>query len=86
LRTKTSKISTGETKIKSYPKNAPVVTEDELIETFVAGSLVGRNMERDRLYGELVTYEGLSVMYDHYIRVQDVLRMIERDPDSTGAI
>ena len=81
MRTKTSKISTGETKIKSYPKNAPVVTEDELIETFVAGSLVGRNMERDRLYGELVTYEGLSVMYDHYIRVQDVLRMIERDPE-----
>lgn len=64
---------------KGYPKDAPVVTEDELVETFVAGSLVGRNMERDRLYEELVTYEGLSVYYDHYIKIQDVLKMIERD-------
>jgi hypothetical protein len=43
-------------------------------------------MERDRLYEALVTYEGLSVMYDHYIKIQDVLEMIDRDPDSTGAI
>jgi hypothetical protein len=73
--------TTGETKIKSYPKNAPASNEDELVETFVAGSLVGRNMERDRLYGELVTYEGLSVYYDHYIKIQDVLKMIDRDPE-----
>ena len=76
----------GKTKIKSNPENAPASNEDELIETFVAGSLVGRNMERDRLYEALVTYEGLSVMYDHYIKIQDVLEMIDRDPDSTGAI
>ena len=69
-----------------YPENAPASNEDELIETFVAGSLVGRNMERDRLYEALVTYEGISVMYDHYIKIQDVLEMIDRDPDSTGAI
>jgi hypothetical protein len=73
-------------KIKINPENAPASNEDELIETFVAGSLVGRNMERDRLYEALVTYEGLSVMYDHYIKIQDVLEMIDRDPDSTGAI
>jgi len=71
---------------EGYPENAPVNPEDELIETFVAGSLVGRNMERDRLYEALVTYEGISVMYDHYIKIQDVLEMIDRDPDSTGAI
>ena len=76
---------TGEKKIKNYPENAPASNEDELVETFVAGSLVGRNMERDRLYEALVTYEGLSVMYDHYIKIQDVLEMIDRDPDSTGA-
>jgi hypothetical protein len=73
-------------KIKINPENAPASNEDELIETFVAGSLVGRNMERDRLYEALVTYEGISVMYDHYIKIQDVLEMIDRDPDSTGAI
>jgi hypothetical protein len=77
---------TGETKIKINPENAPASNEDELIETFVAGSLVGRNIERDRLYEALVTYEGISVMYDHYIKIQDVLEMIDRDPDSTGAI
>jgi hypothetical protein len=71
---------------KSNPENAPASNEDELIETFVAGSLVGRNMERDRLYEALVTYEGISVMYDHYIKIQDVLEMIDRSPDSTGAI
>jgi hypothetical protein len=71
---------------KNNPENAPASNEDELIETFVAGSLVGRNMERDRLYEALVTYEGLSVMYDHYIKIQDVLEMIDRSPDSTGAI
>jgi hypothetical protein len=43
-------------------------------------------MERDRLYEALVTYEGISVMYDHYIKIQDVLEMIDRSPDSTGAI
>jgi hypothetical protein len=74
------------TKINGYPENAPASNEDELIETFVAGSLVGRNMERDRLYEALVTYEGISVMYDHYIKIQDVLEMIDRDPDSAGAI
>jgi hypothetical protein len=74
------------TKIKINPENAPASNEDELIETFVAGSLVGRNIERDRLYEALVTYEGISVMYDHYIKIQDVLEMIDRDPDSTGAI
>ena len=47
----------------------------------MAGAISGRNMERDRLYGELVTYEGLSVLYDHYIKVNDVLRMIDRDPE-----
>jgi hypothetical protein len=73
-------------KIKINPEDAPAPNEDELIETFVAGSLVGRNMERDRLYEALVTYEGISVMYDHYIKIQDVLEMIDRDPDSTGAI
>jgi hypothetical protein len=73
-------------KIRINPENAPASNEDELIETFVAGSLVGRNMERDRLYEALVTYEGISVMYDHYIKIQDVLEMIDRDPDSTGAI
>ena len=71
---------------KNNPENAPASNEDELIETFVAGSLVGRNMERDRLYEALVTYEGISVMYDHYIKIQDVLEMIDRDPNSTGAI
>jgi hypothetical protein len=71
---------------KINPENAPASNEDELIETFVAGSLVGRNMERDRLYEALVTYEGISVMYDHYIKIQDVLEMIDRDPNSTGAI
>jgi hypothetical protein len=71
---------------KTYPKNAPVSNEDELLETFVAGSLVGRNIERDRLYEALVTYEGMSVMYDHYIRIKDVLAMIDRDDDPAGAI
>jgi hypothetical protein len=85
LRSLISTNTAGETKIKSYPENAPVDPEDELLETFIVGSLVGRNMERDRLYGELVTYEGLSVLYDHYIRVHDVLRMIDRDEDPTGA-
>jgi hypothetical protein len=70
---------TGDTKISGYPEDAPASNEDELVEAFVAGSLVGRNMERDRLYGELVTYEGLSVMYEHYIKVQDILSMIDRD-------
>ena len=74
-------ISSGGTKISGYPENAPASNEDELVETFVAGAITGRNMERDRLYGELVTYEGLSVYYDHYIKVQDVLKMLERDPE-----
>jgi hypothetical protein len=74
-------ISTGETKISGYPENAPVDPEEAAVEAFVAGAITGRNMERDRLYGELVTYEGLSVLYDHYIRVQDILRMIDRDPE-----
>ena len=78
-------ISTGETTISGYPENAPASNEDELVETFVAGAITGRNMERDRLYGELVTYEGLSVYYDHYIKVQTVLEMLDRDADSTGA-
>ena len=78
-------ISTGETTISAYPKNAPASNEDELVETFVAGAITGRNMERDRLYGELVTYEGLSVYYDHYIKVRDILEMIDRDAESTGA-
>lgn len=73
--------STGETKISGYPENAPASNEDELVETFVAGAITGRNMERDRLYGELVTYEGLSVYYDHYIKVQDVLDMLDRSPE-----
>lgn len=71
---------------KSYPKNAPVDPEEAAVEAFVAGAITGRNMERDRLYGELVTYEGLSVYYDHYIKVQTVLEMIDRDADSAGAI
>lgn len=86
MRSSTSTKSTGEKKIKNNPENAPVSNEDELVETFVAGSLVGRNMERDRLYEELVTYEGLSVMYEHYIKVDSVLEMLDRDGDSTGAI
>ena len=77
--------STGETRISGYPENAPVDPEEATVEAFVAGAITGRNMERDRLYGELVTYEGLSVLYDHYIKVQAVLEMIERDDDSTGA-
>lgn len=86
MKSSTSTKSTGGTKIKNNPENAPASNEDELVETFVAGSLVGRNMERDRLYEELVTYEGISVMYEHYIKVQSVLEMLDRDPDSTGAI
>jgi hypothetical protein len=81
LRRLTSTKSTGETKISGYPENAPASNEDELVETFVAGAITGRNMERDRLYGELVTYEGLSVYYDHYIKVQTVLEMIDRDSE-----
>ena len=71
---------------EGYPEDAPVDPEDASVEAFVAGAITGRNMERDRLYGELVTYEGLSVYYEHYIKVQDVLDMLDRDPDSTGAI
>ena len=77
---------TGETKIKINPENAPVDPEEATVEAFVAGAITGRNMERDRLYESLVTYEGISVMYYHYIKIQDVLEMIDRDPDSTGAI
>jgi len=40
--------------VSGYPKNAPVTLEDEVVEAFVAGSLSGRNMERDRLYEALV--------------------------------
>jgi hypothetical protein len=81
LRRLTSTKSTGGTTISGYPENAPASNEDELVETFVAGAISGRNMERDRLYGELVTYEGLSVYYDHYIKVQDILEMLDRDPE-----
>jgi hypothetical protein len=78
--------SIGMTKINGYPENAPVDPEEATVEAFVAGAITGRNMERDRLYESLVTYEGISVLYDHYIKIQDVLEMIDRDPDSTGAI
>lgn len=59
------------------PKNAPATHEDEVIEAFVAGSLSGRQMERNRLYEALVTYEGVSVNYEHYIKVQAVLDMLD---------
>ena len=70
---------------KSYPENAPVDPEDAVVEAFVAGALVGRNMERDRLYKDLTAYEGLSVFMDHYIKVQDVLKLIDREEHPTGA-
>lgn len=46
--------------------------EDEVVEAFVAGSLSGRNDERNRLHEALVTSGDLVV------RVEDVLRLIDR--------
>jgi hypothetical protein len=57
---------------EGYPENAPVNPEDELVETFVAGSLVGRNMERDRLYEALVASESL------FFTLEELLRLIRR--------
>jgi hypothetical protein len=50
--------------------------ENAVVEAFVAGAISGRNMERERLYDALVTYEGISVDYEHYIKVEAVLEML----------
>lgn len=53
-------------------KNAPVNHEDEVVEAFVAGSLSGRNMERDRLY------EALVASGDVVFHLQDILDLLKR--------
>ena len=56
--------------------NKLAAQENAVIEAFVAGAISGRNMERERLYEALVTYEGISVGYEHYIKVEAVLDML----------
>lgn len=58
--------------MSGYPKNAPVSTEDEVVEAFVAGSLSGRNMERDRLY------EALVASGDVVFTLESILDLIRR--------
>lgn len=53
--------------------------ENATIEAFVAGAISGRTMERQRLHEALVTFEGISVGYEHYIKVEDVLAMLTGD-------
>lgn len=57
------------------PKNAPITqetNEDAAVEAFVAGSISGRNMERDRLY------EALVASGDVVFHLQDLLTLIKR--------
>jgi hypothetical protein len=64
--------SIGGTKIKGYPKNAPVDPEEAVIEAFVAGSISGRNMERDRLYGALTASGAM------FFTLEELLELIRR--------
>lgn len=56
--------------------------EQALLETFVAGSKLGRALEREALYNELLTYDGLAVNYEYYIKVEELL---ERLSPETGS-
>ena len=58
------------------PSNLHAACEDAVVEAFVAGALHERAKERNRLYEALVTYDGISVGYEHYIKVEDVLEML----------
>lgn len=57
---------------EGYPKNAPASHEDELVETFVAGSISGRNYERDRLYEALVASGAM------FFTLEELLELIRR--------
>lgn len=58
--------------------------ENAAIEAFVAGAISGRTMERERLYDALVTYEGVAIDYEYYIKVSAVLDMLQ--PGDLGAV
>lgn len=57
--------------------------EQALLETFIAGSKIGRALERESLYNELLTYDGLAVNYEYYIKVDELLdRLSPEEPTS----
>jgi hypothetical protein len=57
---------------KGYPKDAPAPDDDELVAVFIAGSLSGRNMERDRLYGALTASGAM------FFTLEELLELIHR--------
>lgn len=52
--------------------------EDALVEAFVAGSISGRNDERNRLHEALVAQDVLLIDYEEYIKVETVLNLLDR--------
>ena len=56
--------------------NSPLAEETALLETFLAGSKLGRAMERQALYTELQNYDGLAINYDYYIKVEELLERL----------
>lgn len=55
--------------IKGQPKDAPASLEDAVVEAFVAGSISGRNYERDRLYEALVASGGMFFTLDELLEL-----------------
>lgn len=53
--------------------NSLLAEETALLELFIAGSKLGRALERQALYAELQSYDGLAVNYDYYIKVDELL-------------
>lgn len=55
---------------------SPMAEEQELLETFLAGSKLGRAMERRALHENLLNYDGLAINFDYYIKVEELLEML----------
>lgn len=61
---------------KLNPENAPV--NDDHVEGFVAGTILARDTERDRIFEGVVALPPLNVDFVEYIRLDDVLKLIKR--------
>lgn len=61
---------------ETNPNDAPV--NDDHVEGFVAGTILARDTERDRIFEGVMELPHINLDFVEYIKLDDVLKLIKR--------